>query len=152
MLRKAEVVPDQLDAMDALRVLQSADIAMVLVHDEYGHFEGIVTPVDLLTAMAGNFASDQDEGDAPQIVERKDGSLLIAGSLSADALADRLGLEYDESREFGTAAGYVLSVLKKVPTEGDDFTDQGWSFEVVDMDRRRIDKLLVRKVDEKAAD
>lgn len=147
MLRKAEVVPDQLDAMDALRVLQSADIAMALVHDEYGHFEGVVTPVDLLTAMAGNFVSDQDEGDAPQVVERADGSLLVAGSLSADALADRLDLTYDDSREFGTAAGYVLSVLKQVPVEGDHFTDQGWRFEVVDMDRRRIDKILVSQVE-----
>ena len=147
MMRKAEVVPDQLDAMDALRVLQSADIAMALVHDEYGHFEGIVTPVDLLTAMAGNFVSDQDEGDSPQIIECSDGSLLIAGGLSADALADRLGLDYDDSREFGTAAGYVLSVLKKVPMEGDHFTDQGWWFEVVDMDRRRIDKILVKQVE-----
>ena len=145
MMRKAEVVPDQLDAMDALRVLQSSDIAMVLVHDEYGHFEGIVTPVDLLTAMAGNFASDQDEGDAPQIIECSDGSLLIAGALSADALADRLGLEYGDDREFGTAAGYVLSVLKRVPVEGDHFSDQGWWFEVVDMDNRRIDKILVKQ-------
>ncbi|MEM7665488.1 MAG: hemolysin family protein [Pseudomonadota bacterium] len=145
MMRKAEVVPDQLDAMDALRVLQSADIAMALVHDEYGHFEGIVTPVDLLTAMAGNFVSDQDEGDAPQVIECSDGSLLISGGLSADALADRLGLEYDDNREFGTAAGYVLSVLKKLPVEGDHFSDQGWWFEVVDMDRRRIDKILVKE-------
>jgi putative hemolysin len=145
MMRKAEIVPDQLDAMDALRVLQSSEVAMVLVHDEYGHFEGIVTPVDLLTAMTGNFASDQDEGDAPQIVERADGSLLIAGALSADALADRLGLEYGETREFGTTAGYVLSVLKKLPVEGEWFSDQGWRFEVVDMDRRRIDKILVSR-------
>ncbi len=145
MMRKAEVVPDQLDAMDALRVLQSSDIAMVLVHDEYGHFEGIVTPVDLLTAMAGKFLSDQDEGDAPQIIECSDGSLLVAGGLSADALADRLGLEYGESREFGTAAGYVLSVLKRLPVEGDHFSDQGWWFEVVDMDNRKIDKILVNQ-------
>ncbi|MEL6528886.1 MAG: hemolysin family protein [Pseudomonadota bacterium] len=145
MMRKAEIVPDQLDAMDALRVLQTADIAMVLVHDEYGHFEGIVTPVDLLTAMAGNFASDQDEGDAPQIIECSDGSLLVSGALSADALADRLGLDYDENREFGTAAGYVLSVLKRLPVEGDHFSDQGWWFEVVDMDNRRIDKILIKQ-------
>ncbi|MEL7218103.1 MAG: transporter associated domain-containing protein, partial [Pseudomonadota bacterium] len=127
------------------RVLQTADIAMVLVHDEYGHFEGIVTPVDLLTAMAGNFASDQDEGDAPQIIECSDGSLLVSGALSADALADRLGLDYDENREFGTAAGYVLSVLKRLPVEGDHFSDQGWWFEVVDMDNRRIDKILIKQ-------
>ena len=145
LMRKAEVVPDQLDAMDALRVLQQAEIAMAMVHDEYGHLDGVVTPVDLLTAIVGEFVSDQDEGDGPQVVEREDGSLLVAGTLSADVLADRLGLEYDESREFGTAAGYALSVLKQLPSEGDHFHDQGWRFEVVDMDHRRIDKLLVSR-------
>jgi putative hemolysin len=145
MMRRVEVVPDQLDAMDALRVLQSSEVAMALVHDEYGHFEGLVTPVDLLTAIVGTFASDQDEGDLPQVVEREDGSLLVAGSLSADALADRLGLDYGENREFGTAAGYVLSVLKKLPAEGEHFHDQGWRFEVIDMDGRRIDKVLVTR-------
>ncbi|WP_086737510.1 hemolysin family protein [Erythrobacter colymbi] len=145
MMRKVEVVPDQLDAMDALRVLQQAEVAMAVVHDEYGHFEGIVTPVDLLTAIVGNFASDSDDGDLPSVVEREDGSLLVSGSLSADALADRLGLEYGEDREFGTAAGYALSVLKKLPHEGEHFHDQGWRFEVVDMDGRRIDKLLVSR-------
>ena len=152
IMKKAEVVPDQLDAMDALRVLQSADIAMALVHDEYGHFEGVVTPVDLLTAMAGNFASDQDEGDTPQIIECSDGSLLISGALSADGLADRLGLEYGDDREFGTAAGYALSVMKKLPLEGESFADQGWTFEVVDMDNRRIDKILVKRVAEEPAE
>lgn len=147
LMRKAEVVPDQLDAMDALRVLQQSEIAMAMVHDEYGHLDGIITPVDLLTAMAGEFVSDQDENDGPLLVERADGSLLVSGALSADALADRLGIEYDDSREFGTAAGYVLSVMKKLPVEGEHFSDQGWRFEVVDMDRRRIDKLLVSKED-----
>jgi putative hemolysin len=148
MMRRVEVVPDQLDAMDALRVLQSSEVAMALVHDEYGHFEGLVTPVDLLTAIVGTFVSDQDEGDQPQVVVREDGSLLVAGSYSADAMADRLRIDYEENREFGTAAGYVLSVLKKLPAEGEHFTDQGWRFEVVDMDGRRIDKLLVSREDE----
>jgi putative hemolysin len=147
LMRKVEVVPDQLDAMDALRVLQGADVALALVHDEYGHFEGIVTPIDLLTAIVGNFASDQDAGDIPQIVTREDGSLLVSGALSADTLADRLGLDYGENREFGTAAGYALSVLRKLPVEGEVFRDQGWRFEVVDMDGRRIDKLLVSRED-----
>ncbi len=143
LMIKAEVVPDQLDAVDALRVLQQAEVAMAMVHDEYGHLDGIVTPVDLLTALVGDFVSDKDPGDSPGIVEREDGSLLISGSLSADTLADRLDIEYGDDREFGTAAGYALHVLKRLPGEGDHFTDQGWRFEVVDMDGRRIDKLMV---------
>ena len=143
LMVKAEVVPDQLDAVDALRVLQQAEVAMAMVHDEYGHLDGIVTPVDLLTALVGNFVSDQDGAEGPGVVEREDGSLLVSGSLSADVLADRLEIEYGEDREFGTAAGYALHVLKRLPGEGDYFTDQGWRFEVVDMDGRRIDKLLV---------
>lgn len=143
LMRKPEVVPDQLDAMDALRVLQQSEVAMAMVHDEYGHLDGIVTPTDLLTAMAGEFVSDQDEGDTPLLVEQRDGSLLVSGALLADTLADRLGIEYDNSREFGTAAGYVLSVLKKLPVAGDHFYDQGWRFEVDAMDERRIDKILI---------
>ena len=143
LVRKAEVVPDQLDAMDALRMLQQSGTAMAMVHDEYGHLEGVVTPADLLAAIAGNFVSHQDEGDEPMVVERGDGSLLVAGALPADAMAEKLGLELPEDREFATAAGYVLWVLKKLPQEGESFTDQGWRFEIVDMDGRKIDKLLV---------
>jgi putative hemolysin len=143
LARKAEVVPDQLDAMDALRILQTSGLGMAMVHDEYGHLDGIVTPADLLAAMAGSFASHQDEGDAPDVVEREDGSLLVSGGMSADDLAERLGIELPEDREFATAAGYVLFILKRLPHEGESFTEQGWRVEVVDMDGRKIDKLLV---------
>ena len=84
LMRKAEVVPDQLDAMDALRMLQQSGTAMAMVHDEYGHLEGIVTPADLLAAIAGNFMSHQDEGDEPMLVERDDGSLLVAGNAPSE--------------------------------------------------------------------
>jgi putative hemolysin len=142
LMKKPEVIPDQLDAMDALRTLRQAEVAMAMVHDEYGHLEGIVTPVDLLTAIVGNFASDQDLGEAPTIIERDDGSLLISGALPVDQLADRLCIDLPEDREFATAAGYVLWSLKKLPQEGEYFEDQGWRIEVVDMDGRKIDKLL----------
>jgi putative hemolysin len=145
MAKKAEVLPDQLDALDALRMLQSSEVAMAVVHDEYGHFEGIVTPADLLTAIAGNFASDLDLGDTPEIIECADGSLLVSGALSANDLSDHLGIAFEEPREFSTAAGYALSVLKRLPVEGEMFVDQGWEFTIADMDNRRIDKILVRK-------
>jgi putative hemolysin len=147
LMRKADVIPDQVDALDAMRVLQNAEVAMAMVHDEYGHLEGIVTPTDLLTAIAGSFVSDQDEGDEPFVVERADGSLLVSGSMPADAMASRLDMELPEPREFATAAGYVLAVIKQVPQEGLFFDDQGWRFEVIDMDGLRIDKLLVARLD-----
>ncbi|MCP1468392.1 putative hemolysin [Sphingobium sp. OAS761] len=145
LLRKAEVVPDQVDAMDALEVLRRADVPMVMVHDEYGHFEGIVTPADLLSAIAGHFASDRDVYDEPDLVEREDGSLLVSGQMPIDQLADRIGLTLPEDRDYATVAGHALWLMKRLPEVGDHADDQGWRFEVVDMDGRKIDKLLVQK-------
>ena len=146
LMRKAAVVPDTLDAMDALTALRQADVPMLFVHDEYGHFEGLVTPADLLSAIAGEFASDSDIGTDPQLVVREDGSLLVSGSMPADALAEKLGIDLPEERDFATAAGWVLAVLRHLPTVGEHFRHQGWRFEVVDMDGRKIDKLLVSEV------
>lgn len=146
LVLKAEVVPDQLDAMDALRMVQQSGTGMAMVHDEYGALEGIVTPADLLSAIVGVFASHQDDGDVPLIAVREDGSLLISGSLAADTLADRLTIELPEQREFATAAGYILWMLKHLPTEGEWFIDQDWRFEVVDMDGRKIDKILAQRL------
>jgi putative hemolysin len=142
LLRQAPVVADQMDAMDTLVALRSADVPMAFVHDEYGHFDGLVTPADLLAAMAGAFASDQDQDTDPPLVEREDGSWWVSGSLSADALADRLGLNLPDDRDYATAAGFALSVLKHLPEVGERFTFDGWQWEVVDMDGRKIDKLL----------
>ena len=142
MMRPVPFVSDQIDAMDALQVLRGANVPMAFVHDEYGHFEGIVTPVDLLAAIAGAFASDQDEDTDPPFVEREDGSWLVSGSASADQLAERLGIDLPEDRDYATAAGFALSVLKHLPKVGETFEDSGWRFEVVDMDGRKIDKLL----------
>jgi putative hemolysin len=148
MMRKAEIVPDQLDAMDALEILRKAEVPMLLVHDEYGHFEGIVTPNDLLAAIAGEFASDQEQGSAADIVALDDGSLLLDGGMSADAMAQALDIQLPEDRDYATAAGHVLHILRHLPAEGESFTDGGWRFEVIDMDGRKIDKLRVRRVEE----
>ncbi len=143
LLRPVSIVPDQVDAMDALNRLREADVPMLMVHDEYGHFEGIVTPADLLSAIAGEFASDQNLYDQPMLIEREDGSLLVSGQMLFDALAERLDLTLSEDRDFATVAGFALAVLRRLPNEGDHFSRQGWRFEIVDMDGRKIDKLLV---------
>jgi putative hemolysin len=145
LMRPAPVLPDQVDAMDALGALRRAEVPMGLVHDEYGHFEGIVTPANLLAAIAGDFASDAEPGDSPSLIVREDGSLLVSGQMPADALAERLGIELPEDRDYATVAGLALAVLKHLPDEGEVFAEQGWRFEIVDMDGRKIDKLLVRE-------
>ena len=149
LMQPAEIVPDQLDAMDALNRLRAAEVPMALVHDEYGHFEGIVTPSDILSAIAGDFVSDKDIGTEPAVVERADGSLLIAGGGSAELLVERLGIDLAEDRDYATVAGHALWVLKRLPETGEYFTDQGWRFEIVDMDGRKIDKLLVSAIERK---
>ena len=143
LMRTVAVVPDQVDAMDALEVLRRSEVPMVMVHDEYGHFEGIVTPSDLLSAIAGTFASDADLYDEPDLVEREDGSLLISGQMPIDQLAEKIGLNLEEERDYATVAGHVLWHLKHLPELGEHFDDQGWTFEVVDMDGRKTDKLLI---------
>lgn len=145
LCRPAPVIPDLMDAMDALAVLRSADVPLAFVHDEYGHLDGIVTPGSLLAALAGTFAHDVEHGEEPPLVERDDGSWLVSGAASADLLSDRLGIRMSDDREFATVAGFALSVLKHLPDVGETFRHDGWSFEVVDLDGRKIDKLIVSR-------
>ena len=145
ILKAAPVIPDLMDAMDALAVLRSAEVPLALVHDEYGHLDGIVTPGSIIAALAGTFASDLESDDDPPLVEREDGSWLVSGAASADMLTDRLGLSLPADRDFSTVAGFALSVLKHIPETGERFAHDGWSFEVVDMDGRKIDKLIAAR-------
>jgi putative hemolysin len=151
LCRTAPVIPDLMDAMDALAVLRSADVPLALVHDEYGHLDGIVTPGSILAALAGAFASDLDQSDEPPLVEREDGSWLVSGAASADLLSDRLGVAMPGDRDYSTVAGFALSVLKHLPEVGEKFRHDGWSFEIVDMDGRKIDKLIASRPKKRAA-
>jgi putative hemolysin len=146
LVRPAPIVPDRMDAMDTLNVLREAEVPMAFVHDEYGHFEGIVTPADLLIALAGEFASDKDLDTDPPLVERDDGSWWVSGAASADLLTDRLCVKLPEERDYATVAGFALSVLRHIPEVGERFAFGGWHFEIVDMDGRKIDKLLASEV------
>ncbi|WP_309610561.1 hemolysin family protein [Sphingomonas sp.] len=140
-----QVIPDLMDAMDALAVLREAEVPLALVHDEYGHLDGIVTPGSILAALSGAFASDADADDDPPLVERDDGSWLVSGAANADLLTDQLGMNMPGERDYTTVAGFALSVLKRLPETGETFNHQGFRFEVVDMDGRKIDKLIVSR-------
>ena len=147
LVQKAPVLPDVADATVALAALRDSAVPMAIVVDEYGHFEGVVTPADLLAAIAGEFRSDMDDGHDPALVARADGSWLVSGSLAADELAELLDFPLDEERDFQTVAGLALAELEHIPHTGETFEAHGLRFEVIDMDGRKIDKLLVTRVE-----
>ncbi|MBN9073679.1 MAG: HlyC/CorC family transporter [Rhizobiales bacterium] len=144
-VRAAPIVHDQADALDVLATLRASDTPVALVHDEYGHFEGLVTPADILEAITGVFRADLDEGEE-NAVQREDGSWLLAGYMPADEMADLLNIDVPEDRDYETLAGFVLAHLHHLPGVGETVDVQGWRFEVVDLDGRRIDKVLAMKL------
>jgi len=144
-VRKAPVIPDRADALHALELLRDAEVPMALIHDEYGHFEGVVTPADILEAIAGVFRSDVPD-EEPAAVPRDDGSWLLAGWMPADEMADQLGIELPQRRDYQTVAGFLLAHLRRLPAVGEQVEVSGWRFEVVDLDGRRVDKVLATRV------
>jgi len=145
-MRSAPIAHDQADALDVLTTLRESEVPVALVHDEYGYFEGIVTPADILEAITGVFRSDLDAEDEPPAVKREDGSWLLAGYMQADEMADQLGIDLPESRDYETVAGYILSHLHRLPATGECVDAQGYRFEVVDLDGRRIDKVIATRL------
>ena len=146
IMRQAPVVSDRTGAINVIQSLRKSPSHMVLVYDEYGHFEGIVTSGDVLEAITGVF--QEDESEEPAILEREDGSFLVAGWMPIDEFADEMGFALSDSPAYETVAGFVIDEIQRLPTLGETFTAKGWHFEVIDMDGRRIDKLLVRRVTE----
>lgn len=144
LLREVPVVSDRAEALDVLEVLQRAEHHMALVYDEYGHFEGIITTDDVLEAITGAVASS--EADEPAMVKREDGSHLVAGWMPADEFCDKLGLPRDIAGDYDTVAGLVLHQMGRIPELGASFTVEGHRFEVIDLDARRIDKVLVSRL------
>ncbi|MFT0890886.1 hemolysin family protein [Pseudochelatococcus sp. G4_1912] len=138
------------EATPFLRVLdhfKQQPVRLAVIVDEYGGVEGIVTQTDLLEAMAGELPGTDD--DEPSVVERADGSLLIDGMMPAHDAFDRLGLrDLPQGGDFHTIAGFVLHELGHIPSVGDTVDWQNWHFEVIDMDGRRVDKLLVARIND----
>ncbi|MEE1610312.1 hemolysin family protein [Microvirga sp. CF3016] len=148
-VQPAPVIPDTLYALDALATLRDAEVPMAIVHDEYGHFEGVVTPADALEAIVGAFRSD-GEAPEPDAIRREDGSWLLAGSMPVDEMAEVLGVTLPETRSYHTVGGLVISELQHLPNTGEHVDTLGWRFEVIDLDERRIDKVLAAPLNQRA--
>lgn len=139
---EAPAVHEGTPAPRLLEMLRSSGKPMAIVMDEYGGVEGVVTLTDVLEAIAGTLPHP-DEDDHNSLIQRADGSWLLDGLMAIDEVEAGLNLDgMKDEGDFHTLAGFVLSQMARLPQVGESFEWNGWRFEVIDLDGRRIDKVL----------
>jgi putative hemolysin len=147
MMHRALFVPETMPLDRLLELFQKEKNQLAIVLDEYGGTEGLVTLEDVLEELVGEIHDEHRRDEAQAFTRREDGSWLVDGGAAIEDLAERLGLKLEgEPRDYSTVSGLVLAELERIPAAGDSLRWQGLEIEVVDMDGRRIDKLLVRRV------
>jgi putative hemolysin len=144
LVKPVPVVMEHADALNVVESLRNSKAQMALVVDEYGHFEGIITYGDILEVITGVY--NEEPGDEPALVQRQDGSWLVAGWMPADLLGERFKIPVPKDARYETLAGYVLSQVNHLPAVGEKFEADGWRFEVMDLDGHRIDKVLMSPI------
>jgi magnesium and cobalt exporter, CNNM family len=144
-IRPAPLIPDSVDARDVVSILKASPVHIGQVVDEYGHFEGVVTSADILESIVGEFRTESGLTEPP-IVRRDDGSLLISGDMAVDEFAEFTRIPLPEDRSYHTVAGFILEAFGKLPAVSDSLDMYGWRFEIVDLDGRRVDKVLATKL------
>jgi putative hemolysin len=144
-LQRSPLVPEGAPATNALEAFKRSGLPVSLVIDERGHIEGLVTLTDVLQALIGEVPDEDEPAEAP-IVRREDGSLMVDGLLGANELREHLelgGLPREEEADYHTVGGMVMDNLGRIRAAGDRFDWEGYTFEVLDMDGRRVDKVLI---------
>lgn len=144
LVKPVPVVMEHADALDVVEAMRKERAQMALVVDEYGHFEGIITYGDMLEVITGIY--NEEPGDEPALTQRQDGSWLIAGWMPVDDFAERFNVPVPRDARYETLAGFVLAQLNHMPKVGESFEQDGWRFEVLDLDGHRIDKVLVTPI------
>ena len=148
-LGEAVFVPESTPALTLPELFREHNNHMALVVDEYGDLQGLVTRNDVFSAVLGQLAQDPvEDGAAAPIVQREDGSLLVDGSLSSDDLRELMSLSHlpgENTHEYTTAAGMVVTHFGRIPAIGEYFDFGDWRIEVIDLDGARVDKLLIQR-------
>ena len=140
-------VPETMNALKILERFRKDRNYFAVVVDEYGSMQGIITLHDLTENIFGALP-DVDDIEAPAIITREDGSLLVEGAIPIDELREAVDLkEFDfDDVDYATLAGYILNKLSEIPRAGDHFESEGYRFEIVDMDKSKIDKVLISRM------
>ena len=154
-LRPPLYVPEGVTTTHLLENFRNSRQQCALIVDEYGELQGLVTLTDVMTSIVGELPSS-DITEEEEIIEREDGSLLIDGSLAIERLKQAAGIEDDlpgeDENAYNTLGGLVMYVLGRIPAATDHFTVAGCRFEVMDMDRNRVDKVLLNRLPENASE
>ena len=145
LIHKVPAIPDSVSAMQALEALRSASVPLAIVRDEYGNFEGIVTPADILDALAGAFRSDTLPRE-PDAKQRLDGGWDLSGMMPADEMSELLGIKLPDHRGFETLGGYLISRLGAIPGYGDTVEADDWRFTIVSMKDLRIENVTAQRM------
>ena len=141
-------VPETASALKVLDLFKREGTHFALVTDEYGGIQGLVTDRDILEAIVGELPS-RDEPSEPEVTIREDGSWLVDGLLNIDRLKEILEIDSmpdEESGHYHTLSGFMMTQLGGIPAVGEHFKWEGFRFEVMDMDGRRVDKVLIARV------
>lgn len=148
LLRPALFVPEKSEALQVLEQFKRTGEHFAVVTDEYGSVAGVITSTDILETIVGDLPAAGEPAD-PEVVRREDGTWLLGGALSVEEMKDLLELDAlpdEEEASFQTVGGFVMNRLGEIPQTGDHFDWAGYRFEVVDMDGRRVDKVLVAQL------
>jgi putative hemolysin len=146
LVQKVPVIPESMPALEAMELFRGSSIHVAFVQDEYGRTLGIVTAADLLNAIAGSLEPTGEGGDGA--IQRDDGSWLLPGDMAVDEMAELIGFVLPPKRRYETVAGLVIDAFKHLPSLGQAVKLGSWRFEVVDLDGRRVDKVLASRVAE----
>jgi len=145
LLKPVEFIPESLSLLVALDRMRRDEVPLAVVVDEYGGTSGIITITDILGAVVGHLASEPDE--PPEAVEREDGSFSVDGRASLTRLEEVLGLAgLQDNTAHQTLAGFLLHRMGRIPAVGESIEWGGFRFEVIDMDARRIDRVLITRL------
>jgi len=150
VVKPVSYVPESQRILKLLELFKQSAVSMVFVIDEYGSIEGLVTLHDVMEAIAGEIG--EEEVAEPQVIRREDGSLLLDGRLLIEDLKAVTGIPaFPDEEKYHTLGGLVITHLSRIPISGDQFEWNGFRFEVIDMDGKRVDKVLASKIQESSS-
>lgn len=148
------IVPESMTVIHLIEQFRKTGQHLALVTDEFGAIQGLVTMIDVMEAIAGDMP-ERGRRAAPEARKRDDGSWLIDATLLVDEFKELLGVDdlpHEDTADFKTAGGFVMTYFGRIPHAGDHFDHAGWRVEVIDMDRHRIDKILATRLPESKDD